>query len=147
MVNKVILVGSMGKDPELRTAQGGLEVCKASIVTEEKRKDKQSGELKTLTEWHRLVVFGKLAPTFSQVCQKGARVYVEGKLHHGSYEAKEGHTVYTTDVIVSAFQVVRFPKDSTPVVEGRKRAANPPSEGRTNDKDGPPPMDDADLPF
>lgn len=101
-VNKVILVGNLGKDPETTYTPNGLAIAKFSLATSEKRKN-QSGDLVEKTEWHRITCFGKTAEIASQYLQKGRQVYIEGKISYGSYE-KDGVKMYTTDIIVKELQ-------------------------------------------
>ncbi|OGR27405.1 MAG: hypothetical protein A2139_14630 [Desulfobacca sp. RBG_16_60_12] len=96
-INKVILIGNLGRDPEVTYTQGGLAIAKFSLATTESRKD-ASGEWKDETQWHRIVLFGKTAETAGQYLAKGQPVYIEGRLSYGSYE-KEGVKHYTTDII------------------------------------------------
>jgi single-strand DNA-binding protein len=97
-VNKVILVGRLGKDPELRTLNDGAKVCNFSMATSESYKDKQTGEKKEVTEWHNIVLWRGLAEIASKFLNKGSQVYIEGKLRTRSWE-KDGVTRYTTEVI------------------------------------------------
>jgi single-strand DNA-binding protein len=97
-VNKVILVGRLGKDPELKYTQGGTPVAKFSIATDETWKD-QSGEKQQRTEWHNIVAWRKLAEICGQYLNKGKLVYIEGKLQTRSWDDKEGHKRYTTEVV------------------------------------------------
>lgn len=97
-VNKVILVGNLGKDPEVRYSQGGDAMCNFSLATTESWKDKASGERKELTEWHRVSFFGKLAEIAGQYLKKGSQVYIEGSLRTRKWTDKEGNERYTTEV-------------------------------------------------
>jgi single-strand DNA-binding protein len=100
-VNKVILVGHLGRDPELRYAQSGTAVANATIATTERRKNRE-GEWADHTEWHRLVFFGKTAETLSRYCKKGKQLYVEGSLQTRDWEDKEtGQKRYMTEVRVN----------------------------------------------
>jgi len=101
-VNKVIVVGNLGRDPEIRYSQQGTAVCNLAIATSDKWTDKQ-GQQQSKTEWHRVVVFGKQAENCERYLSKGKQVYVEGKLQTSSYE-KEGQTHYATDIIAQAVQ-------------------------------------------
>ena len=99
-VNKVILVGNLGRDPELRYAQSGTAVANATIATGERRKI--DGEWQDHTEWHRLVFFGKTAETLARYCKKGKQLYIEGSLQTRSWEDKEsGQKRYSTEVRVN----------------------------------------------
>lgn len=97
-VNKVILVGNLGKDPEMRYSASGEAICNFSIATTESWKDKQSGEKKEATEWHRLSYFGKLAEICGQYLKKGSQVYVEGSLRTRKWSDKDGQERYTTEI-------------------------------------------------
>ena len=104
-INKVILVGNLGKDPEVSYTQSGSAVAKFSIATSEKWVDKSSGEKKEKTEWHRITAFGKLGEICGEFLKSGKQVYIEGRLQYGSYE-KDGVTRYTTDIIASQMQML-----------------------------------------
>ncbi len=100
-VNKVILVGHLGKDPELRYAQSGTAMANANIATTERRKNRE-GEWADHTEWHRLVFFGKTAETLARYCKKGKQLYVEGRIQTRNWEDKEtGQKRYTTEILVN----------------------------------------------
>lgn len=97
-VNKVILVGNLGKDPEVRYTASGEAMCNFTLATTESWKDKSSGEKKELTEWHRVSFFGKLAEICGQYLKKGSQVYVEGSLRTRKWTDKEGQERYTTEI-------------------------------------------------
>lgn len=97
-INKVILVGHLGKDPETRYAPSGDAICNFSIATSESWKDKNTGEKKEQTEWHRISMFGKLAEIAGQYLTKGSLVYIEGKLQTRKWQDKEGNERYTTEI-------------------------------------------------
>jgi single-strand DNA-binding protein len=99
-VNKVILVGHLGRDPELRYAQSGVAVANATLATSERRRT-QDGEWGDHTEWHRLVFFGKTAETLAKYCKKGKQLYIEGGLQTRSWEDQSGNKRYTTEVRVN----------------------------------------------
>jgi single-strand DNA-binding protein len=96
-VNKVILVGNLGADPEVRYTAGGTAVCRLSVATSRRFTDKQ-GNRQEETAWHRVDVWGKMAETCAQYLSKGRQVYIEGRLKYGSYE-KDGVKHYTTDIV------------------------------------------------
>jgi len=104
-INRVILVGNLGKDPEVSYTQSGSAVAKFSIATSEKWTDKSSGEKKDKTDWHRVTCFGKLGEICGEYLKKGKQVYIEGRISYGSYE-KDGITRYTTDIIASQMQML-----------------------------------------
>ena len=101
-VNKVIIVGNLGRDPEIRYSQQGTAVVKLAIATSEQWTDKQ-GQRQERTEWHRVTVFGKQGENCERYLSKGSQAYVEGKLQTSSYE-KEGQTHYSTDIIANTVQ-------------------------------------------
>lgn len=105
-VNKVILVGALGRDPETRYATSGDAICNFSMATSESWKDKASGEKKEKTEWHRISSFGKLAEICGEYLKKGSQVYVEGKLQTRKWQDKEGIDRYSTEIIVDRMQML-----------------------------------------
>ena len=98
-VNKVILLGNLGQDPVVRTSQDGNKIVQLSIATSERWKDRNSGEQREKTEWHRVVFFGKLAEIAEQYLDKGSQLYVEGKLQTRKWQDKEGNDKYTTEIL------------------------------------------------
>lgn len=104
-VNKVILVGNLGRDPEIRTFQNGGRVASFSIATSESWKDKQSGERKEKTEWHRISIFNEnLVGLVERYLKKGSKVYIEGQLETRKWTDKEGQEKYTTEVVLRPFR-------------------------------------------
>ena len=104
-VNKVILIGNLGRDPEVRSTQDGMKIVQLSVATSESWKDKASGERKDKTEWHRVVIFNeRLAETAEKYLRKGAKVYVEGQLQTRKWSEKDGVEKYTTEVVLSRFR-------------------------------------------
>ena len=97
-VNKVILVGNLGKDPETRYAPSGDAICNITLATTDTWRDKASGEKREATEWHRVVFFGKLAEIAGQYLKKGSQVYVEGSLRTRKWQDKDGQDRYTTEI-------------------------------------------------
>jgi len=97
-VNKVILIGNLGKDPETRFAPSGDAICNITLATTETWRDKASGEKREATEWHRVVFFGKLAEIAGQYLKKGSPVYVEGSLRTRKWQDKDGQDRYTTEI-------------------------------------------------
>ncbi len=98
-VNKVILVGNLGQKPEIRYTQTNTAVATLSIATSESWKDKDSGEQREKTEWHRVVFFGKLAEIAEQYLDKGSQLYIEGKLQTRKWQDKDGNDKYTTEIL------------------------------------------------
>jgi single-strand DNA-binding protein len=99
-INKVILVGNLGQDPEIRYTADGRPIANFSIATSESWRDKSSGEKREKTEWHRVVVFGKLAEICGEYLSKGRQVYIEGKLQTRKWQGQDGQDRYTTEVVV-----------------------------------------------
>ena len=98
-VNKVVLVGNLGQKPDMKYTQSNTAVANLSLATSDSWKDKDSGDLKTKTEWHRVVYFGKLAEIAEQYLDKGSKVYVEGKLQTRKWQDQAGNDRYTTEVL------------------------------------------------
>ncbi len=105
-VNKVILVGNLGRDPETRYSPDGAAICNVSIATTSTWKDKASGERKEETEWHRVTFYGRLAEIAGEYLKKGRSVYVEGRLKTRKYKDKEGIEKYATDIIADQMQML-----------------------------------------
>jgi len=104
-VNKVILVGNLGRDPEVRSTQDGMKIVQLSLATSESWKDRASGERRERTEWHRVVIFNeRLAEVAEQYLRKGSKVYVEGQLQTRKWQDKEGQDRYTTEVVLGRFR-------------------------------------------
>lgn len=110
-VNKVILIGNLGRDPEVRYTAEGTAVATITLATGERRKD-SSGQWVDHTEWHRLVCFGKLADFAKNYLKKGTQVYVEGRLRTNKWQDKEGKDRYTTEIVVATIQFVGSKRDS-----------------------------------
>lgn len=102
-LNKVMLIGNLGRDPEIRYSQQGTAMVNFSIATSEQWKDKNTGEKQERTEWHRIVAFGKPAEILEKYLSKGSKVYIEGRIQTRNYE-KDGQTHYTTEIVVREFQ-------------------------------------------
>ncbi len=102
-VNKVILIGNLGDDPDVRFTGQGAAVANLSLATSEAWKDKNTGQQQEKTEWHRVVIFGKLAEIAQQYLNKGSKVYIEGKLQTRKWQDKDGQDRYTTEVVVDPF--------------------------------------------
>ncbi|RJG49411.1 single-stranded DNA-binding protein [Motilimonas pumila] len=105
-INKVILVGNLGQDPEVRYMPNGGGVANITIATSESWRDKQTGEQKEKTEWHRVVLFGKLAEVAGEYLRKGSQVYIEGQLQTRKWQDQNGQDRYSTEVVVQGFNGV-----------------------------------------
>ena len=106
MVNKVTLIGRLGKDPEIRTLETGTNIAKLSLATDESYKDK-SGEWQTITEWHNVIMWRDMAERAEKMLKKGYLVYVEGKLTNRSWEDENGNKKYITEVRANTFRLLR----------------------------------------
>ena len=105
-VNKVILVGNLGNDPDVRYTAGGAAVSNISVATTESWKDKETGDQQEKTEWHRVVFFGRLAEIVAEYLKKGSQVYIEGRLQTRKWQDKEGNDRYTTEIVAKEMQML-----------------------------------------
>ena len=105
-INKVILVGNLGNDPEVRYSQAGAAITNISIATSESWKDKQTGQPQERTEWHRVVFFNRLAEIAGEYLRKGSKVYVEGSLRTRKWQDREGQDRYTTEIVAGEMQML-----------------------------------------
>ena len=137
-VNKVILIGNLGKDPELRYNPSGVAFCTLSLATTRSWKDKQSGEKQEETEWHRVVFNDKLAEIVGQYAKKGKPLYVEGRLRTRKWTDKEGKDVYTTEIIANEMQLLggRDDGDSAPAPAPASRGNRAPAPRRPGEAAG-----------
>ena len=148
-VNKAIIVGNLGRDPEVRYTANGNAISNITVATTESWKDKQSGERQEKTEWHRVVFFGRLAEIAGEYLKKGAQVYIEGRLQTRKWEDKSGQERYTTEIVASEMQMLgsrgggasEAPDDD---YSGEARSAAGSSGGGASG--GDPDLDD-DIPF
>ena len=145
-VNKVIIVGNVGRDPETRYMPSGDAVTNISVATSDRYKDKQTGEMKENTEWHRIAFFGKLAEIAGQYLKKGSQVYVEGRLRTRKWTDQSGQEKYSTEIIADSMQMLgaRMPGSGD---ASESSARSKPSDGASNQApSGLGAMDD-DIPF
>ncbi|MCY4182560.1 MAG: single-stranded DNA-binding protein [Gammaproteobacteria bacterium] len=159
-INKVILVGNLGKDPEMRYTSSGAAVANVTIATGESWKDRNTGEQQERTEWHRVVFFSRLAEIVGQYLKKGSKVYVEGRLQTRSYE-REGVTRYTTEIVANEMQMLdsrggagdgggafeprqQAPGGGSGASQQQKPAATAAAEGGPSSFDN---FDDDEIPF
>ena len=140
MINKVILVGRLGKDPEIKSTPGGTTVAKFTMATDEKFTDK-SGEKQERTEWHNIVAWSRLAEICGQYLRKGSLVYIEGSIRTDSWEDKEsGQKRYRTEIVAREMKMLDRKRDSD---EGGGYGARRPAAATA----GGPPEDDDEVPF
>jgi single-strand DNA-binding protein len=105
-VNKVILVGNLGRDPEVRYSPSGSAIANVTLATSEQWRDKESGEKQEKTEWHRVVFFGRLAEIAGEYLKKGSQVYVEGRLQTRKWQDQSGQDRYTTEIVANEMQML-----------------------------------------
>lgn len=146
MLNKVQIIGRLGQDPELKTLPGGDAVCNISVATSERWKDKQTGEQKEKTEWHRVVLFGKVAEIAGQYLKKGALAYFEGKLETRKWQDQSGQDRYTTEIRASEMKMLSGKDD------GGQQGGSRPAPQQTQQRSAPPAPTagdqyDDDIPF
>ena len=156
-INKVILVGNLGQDPEVRYLPNGGAVANLSLATSDTWRDKQSGEQKERTEWHRVVLYGKLAEIAGEYLRKGAQVYIEGELRTRKWTDQSGQERYTTEVVVSQSGTMQMLGSRSNSGGGQSQGGwgqpqqpSGPSHSGTPPRHpaGEPPMDfDDDIPF
>lgn len=146
-INKVIIVGNLGRDPETRYLPSGGAVTNVSVATSKSWRDRESGEQKDRTEWHRVVFFNRLAEIASEYLKRGSKIYLEGELRTREWE-REGQKHYTTEIVANEMQML----DSRGGMEGGgggNFGGAGGQSGRQQDDFGPPPSDDFDddIPF
>ncbi len=158
-VNKVILIGNLGKDPEVRYTAGGSAVANVTIATSEAWKDRQSGDTQERTEWHSVVFFSRLAEIAKEYLRKGSKVYIEGRLQTRKWQDKNGQDRYTTEIIANEMQMLDGRTGGT--ADFGDRGGSPSrggagGGGRSGGQDAPPRNDgppefdqdfDDDIPF
>lgn len=146
-VNKVILVGNLGHDPEIRYTNAGAPITSISIATSESWKDKESGEKMERTEWHRVKFFGRLAEIAGEYLTKGRQVYIEGSLRTNKYTDKDGVEKYSTEVIANEMQMLGSMQEGG----GQKAPGQQQPAPRTQQRQQPPARNndfpDDDIPF
>lgn len=128
-INKVIIVGNLGRDPESRYMPSGEQVTSIAVATTDRWRDKASGEQREATEWHRVSFFGKLAEIAGQYLKKGSQVYVEGRLRTRKYTDREGIERYTTEIIADTMQMLGSRPGAGEPMEDRGSAPRQPASG------------------
>lgn len=163
-LNKVMLIGRLGRDPEIRYSQQGTAVVNFPLATNEQWTDKNTGEKQERTEWHRVVSFGKPAEILEKYLSKGSQVYIEGRLQTRNYE-KDGQTHYTTEIVVSDFTFLggrsdnqgdayqqsgrsqQGRSDNVPPQQGGAKPNQQNFQGHARPGGGQAPVQDEDIPF
>ena len=138
-VNKAIILGHIGQDPDIRHTNNSTVVCNLSVATNEEWKDKQSGEKRSRTEWHRVTAIGKLAEIMGEYLSKGQQVYIEGRLQTDKWQDTQGTDRWTTKIIASDMQML-----GTRQGGGQK---NNQGQNQQQSEPAPPPDFDDDIPF
>ena len=161
-VNKVILIGNLGQDPEIRHMPNGGAVANMTLATSESWRDKQTGETKEKTEWHRVVLFGKLAEVAGEYLRKGAQVYIEGSLQTRKWQDQHGQDRYTTEIVVNVSGTMHMlggrqalpgswgqqPSNSLPFSVGKVSSVRSVQNSQAPEPRNEPPIDfDDDIPF
>ena len=153
-VNKAILIGNLGKDPEIRRTQDGKAIANLTVATSETWRDKSSGERKEKTEWHRVVIFSEaLCKVAEQYLKKGAKVYIEGAIQTRKWTDQSGVEKYSTEIVLQGFNSVltmldgKSSESSEEPAAPAPRRADPISSGRLPAKQSIMPDDDRDVPF
>lgn len=141
MINKAILVGRLGRDPEIRYTPSGVAVANFTVATSEKWKDKNSGEMQERTEWHRVVAWRRLAEICGEYLNKGRQVYIEGRIQTREWEDNDGNKRYTTEIVANEMKMLGSRETG-----GQYQQSGP---ATVPEYDGPPLADDQDddIPF
>lgn len=151
-VNKVILVGNVGQDPDTKYTAGGSAITNISVATSEAWKDKNTGQVTEKTEWHRVIFFNRLAEIAGEYLRKGSKVYIEGKLQTRKWQDQSGQDRYTTEIVANELQMLDGkPENSQQDYRGHtgSNQANPTYAQGAASPPPPPPMNmfDDDIPF
>lgn len=141
-VNKCIILGNLGNDPDVKYTASGSAIANLTVATSESWNDKATGEKKEITEWHRVVLFGKLAEVAGEYLRKGSQVYIEGQLRTRKWTDNAGVEKYTTEIVVGMNGVMQMIGSRQ---EGRPQQQQ--SQGRPHQQNNNPPVDDSDIPF
>jgi single-strand DNA-binding protein len=146
-VNKVILVGNLGADPEVKYLPSGDAVANIRLATTDRYKDKASGEMKEVTEWHRVSFFGRLAEVVNEYLKKGSSIYLEGRIKTRKWQDKEGKDQYSTEIVAEQMQMLGGKGDSgggrdtnNSSTRQQRPAPTPPQNSKST-------VDDGDMPF
>lgn len=157
-INKVILVGNLGKDPEAKFMPSGNAVTNITVATSESWKDKQTGQQQERTEWHRVVFFNRLAEIASEYLRKGSKVYIEGSLRTRKWQGQDGQDRYTTEIVASDMQMLDSrggstgydspapAQSSSPAQQGNQKPSSPQGSSAPADNNAFDSFDD-DIPF
>ncbi|MGH8575507.1 MAG: single-stranded DNA-binding protein [Gammaproteobacteria bacterium] len=151
-INKVILIGNLGAEPEVRYMPSGQAVANVRLATNESWRDKETGENQERTEWHAVVFFGKLAEIVKEYLHKGSQVYVEGRIRTRKWQDRDGHDRYTTEIVANDMQMLggrggaTAPMEQEPPPHGEAQAPSPASVSSGSGSGAAADLDD-DIPF
>lgn len=145
-VNKVILIGNLGRDPEIRYAASGSAICNITMATSRQWKDRNTGERQEETEWHRVVLYDRLAEIAGEYLKKGSSCYIEGRLRTRKWMDKDGMDRYTTEIIAESMKMLNGRNDQAAAPRSAHQPANRQSVSHQPAGNGPDDMDD-DIPF
>lgn len=149
-INKVILVGNLGSDPEVRYSANGAAIANVSLATTDSWSDKQTGEKQERTEWHRVVFFNRLAEIAGEYLKKGSQVYIEGRLQTRKWQDKDGQDRYTTEIVAGEMQMLGGRPDGAAAPRqdgGFRNKPRPAQTGSAVAEEAPPDFNDDDIPF
>lgn len=146
-VNKVILIGHLGQDPEIRYMPAGGAVANLTLATSESWRDKQSGEMREKTEWHRVCIFGKLAEVAGEYLKKGSQVYIEGSLQTRKWQDQSGQDRYTTEVVVNIGGSMQMLGGNSNQAGSQQPARQPQQSQQAQQNEPPMDWDDQEIPF
>ena len=150
-INKVILIGNLGNDPDVRYTSGGSPIANVSLATSDSWRDKETGDLQERTEWHRVVFFSRLAEIVSEYLRKGSKIYVEGRLQTRKWQDRDGNDRYTTEIVANEMQMLdgrTAPGEPVPATASARNPAGanaPVPQGNTTGDGGE--FVDDDIPF
>lgn len=148
-VNKVILIGNLGRDPEVRYSPSGAAIANVTIATSEGWKDKQTGEMQERTEWHRVVFFSRLAEIAGEYLRKGSQIYIEGRLQTRKWQDKDGQDRYTTEIVANEMQMLGGRAGASSQMSDASSQFNQPQAAASTSKPSAKEFDDFDddIPF
>lgn len=146
-VNKCILIGHLGQDPEIRYIPSGGAVANLTLATSESWRDKQTGEMKEKTEWHRVCIFGKLAEIAGEYLRKGSQVYIEGSLQTRKWTEQSGQDRYTTEVVVNIGGSMQMLGGNGGNQAGSQKPQQPAQQPQAPQNEPPQDWDDQEIPF
>jgi single-strand DNA-binding protein len=147
-INKVILVGNLGKDPEVRYMPNGNAVANITVATSDTWKDKNTGEQQEKTEWHRVVMFRRLGEIAGEYLKKGSKVYIEGRLQTRKWQDNNGQDRYTTEIVADQMQMLDSRGGTAPMEGGAPARQQKSNDNGFSQQSEPPPVDfDDDIPF